>query len=373
MKLVKLLQPLSYRVLGSSCPRSTSQSAVQYSTVQCSTANSVTVYGGYGSPYTRKVEAALRYKRVPFIRKDLMPGNITGDWDKLRLSHIKAKVIPVVQFPDGSARNDSTPLLQELDERYPERKILPANQGARFLSLVLEDMFDEWGTKVMFGTRWQMPVDQVWTGRWLGLDFMMGKGTPLEQVREFGEEFGSRQLSRMHMVGCKDKATVDRSFQYFASTLDSHLEKGSMFITGPTPTVADFALYGQFSQLLADCSPDRLIREQFPSVWAWIRKFEDLSGEEGAAFADQDCLLNFFRFAGHTYFPFLQANRDAVAKGEKDLQVEIMGDIVHRQPAFKYQDKCFKTLQSEYSKLSGADVTVVDSILKETNTIHYFK
>ena len=49
---------------------------------------------------------------------DLMPGNITGDWDKLRLSHIKAKVIPVVQFPDGSARNDSTPLLQAKEDTH---------------------------------------------------------------------------------------------------------------------------------------------------------------------------------------------------------------------------------------------------------------
>lgn len=33
--------------------------------------------------------------------------------------------------------------------------------ATRFIALLLEDMFDEWGTKVMFGMRWMDKVDQV--------------------------------------------------------------------------------------------------------------------------------------------------------------------------------------------------------------------
>ena len=29
-----------------------------------------------------------------------MPGNINGEWDTLGLSHVKPKVIPVIQFDD---------------------------------------------------------------------------------------------------------------------------------------------------------------------------------------------------------------------------------------------------------------------------------
>ena len=141
---------------------------------------------------------------------------------------------------------------------------------------------------------------------------MMGKGYPLKEVRKMGSKFGARQVDRMHLVGCKDRDTVYKSLNYFATALDNHLEKGSMFLLGKTPTVADFALYGQFSQLVVDRSPDSLLRDQFPNVWAWIRKCEDLSGLDEAHYEDEDGCLEFLRFAGSTYLPFLEANKQVL-------------------------------------------------------------
>ena len=39
----------------------------------------------------------------------------------------------------------------------------------------------------------------------------------------------------------------------------------------PLRVHAPYEFFYAHPQLLVDCSPDRLIREQFPSVWAWIR------------------------------------------------------------------------------------------------------
>ena len=52
----------------------------------------VEVYGANGSPYTKKVKSALRYKQIPFNFHHLMPGNFMGDWGEKGLGHIKAKV-----------------------------------------------------------------------------------------------------------------------------------------------------------------------------------------------------------------------------------------------------------------------------------------
>ena len=42
--------------------------------------------------HPRKVQAALRYKRVPFTTHDLMPGDVNGDWQERGFGDVKPKV-----------------------------------------------------------------------------------------------------------------------------------------------------------------------------------------------------------------------------------------------------------------------------------------
>ena len=71
-----------------------------------------------------------------------------------------------------------------------------------------------------------------------------------------GRQFGSRQVGRMKIVGCDNPELVSRSFDAFVGALERHLSDGSLCILGKTPTTADFALYGQLSQLVVDRTPD---------------------------------------------------------------------------------------------------------------------
>ena len=88
----------------------------------------------------------------------------------------------MIKYSDGSSANDSTFIFEKLDLQYPARPIIPSDPAVGFLSLLLEDMFDEWGTKIMFGKRWQKEIDQDWTGAWLLYDNVLGSGQPLHQV-----------------------------------------------------------------------------------------------------------------------------------------------------------------------------------------------
>ena len=88
----------------------------------------------------------------------------------------------MIKYDDGQAQNDSTFIFENLDKLYPTRPILPPDPLDQFLALLLEDMFDEWGTKVMFGMRWLEKIDQDWSGAWLMFDFQLGSGKDLKQV-----------------------------------------------------------------------------------------------------------------------------------------------------------------------------------------------
>ena len=118
-----------------------------------------------------------------------------------------------------------------------------------------------------------------------------------------------------------------------------------------------------------------MIRDKYPAVWSWVRRFEDLSGLEEAHCDNKGYLKEMLTFAGEVYLPFLAANSAALAAGEKELKVNLWKEnpIEHVQPVFKYQDKCFQRIKQSYASLPPLYKKRARELLSGTNCREYLE
>lgn len=313
------------------------------------------LYGALGSPYSMKLRALLRYRRIPHLWVD-------GAATREALGQVRAPVIPVLQYPDGHYDNDSTPVLYDLEERHAERRVVPDDPAQAFIAHLLEDFADEWLTKAMFGYRWLEEIDQIQMSRWLAFDNMKGGG--LEQSQHFAEQFRARQVGRMALVGCTHEnfPLIEASTRAVLAALEAHVVNRHCLF-GTRPSLAEFGIYGQLSQLGTDPTPQAMMRADYPYTYRWLAHIDDMSGLEGAwepGFAP--VVAELVRIAGQVYVPFLRANEQAAEAGEETFRMEAMG-LPYTQGVFKYQLKCLRELRARYARLEGAARAEVDSVL----------
>ena len=321
----------------------------------------VVLLGGILSPYSRKVLAVLRYKRVPhrFVIRD-------GLFDKYPRAP-GPPLLPNIVFPDrpDRAMADSTFIIAELDSRHPARAVrmdLSREPVTALLCNLLEDFFDEWLTKAMFHFRWGFEDDA-------GFGAVILPGTQdglisrdAESFENIGTQFKKRQVGRLAVVGSspQTRAIIEDSFVRLLRALQAHLQAGFRFLFGDRPSNADFACYAQLSQLvLVDPTSAKLARIIAPRVVAWTLAMDDLSGMEVAdggwvrvdAAADvPPTLRTVLRLVGTYYAPFLVANAAAVERKDKLVHCVVDG-TPYSQNAFKYQAKCLSWLRGEYLEM----------------------
>ncbi len=324
-----------------------------------------TIHGGLGSPYSMKMRAIFRYRRLPHIWKQIDMA------DRGLFAHVKAPVIPIVEFPDGSWHNDSTPMIFTLEKLHADRSIVPTDPGQAFLAYLLEDMADEWGTKAMFHYRWFRERDQKQMSEWLSFDRLRGQGRAA--VLKSAEVFRARQVSRMALVGCtpQNASIIEQSARQILLLLDAHVTEES-YLFGSRPSLADFGWMGQLSQLAVDPTPDDLMREIAPFTFRWLMNLDDASGIEGEwrdpSAPLSPALIGLLKMAGEVYFPFLLANAQAFGKGEPTFSVEILGKT-YSQGAFRYQQRCLWDLREAYRALDTAAKVKIDPMLEAAGCI----
>lgn len=325
--------------------------------------------GAPGSPYTRKMLAVLRYRRIPYR---LLVGNQAED---LGLPEPKVGLLPTFYFPDSTgapeAVVDSTPIIRRLEDEYPGRSVIPDDPALNFIDYLLEDYGDEWLTKAMFHYRWYYQADIERAGeilpRWRNLT------ASDEEIAPMSKFIAERQISRLYVVGSNDTTApvIEASYLRFLDLFRAHLTHGG-FLLGARPGSADFAFYGQLTQLAAfDPTPMAETLSRAPQVYAWTSVVDDLSGLEPTAadWFDPSALPPTLKAllgeVGRTYVPALLANAAAIDAGAEEVQTEIDGKPWFQKP-FAYQARCLQWLRQAYVALDGEDRQRIDELLEGT-------
>lgn len=320
--------------------------------------------GAIGSPYSMKMRAVLRYRRIPFVWQGGMVGFIAAQ-------AMKAKVVPVLVTPEGEAWNDSTLLIERLEAWHPgARSLVPTDPAVAFLSLLLEDLADEWLAKAMYLYRWARPVDQEQMSRWLAFDAVRGAGEA--RILEQAKIWRDRQVERRDIVGVGEAAqpVIEASAARIMSALDQRVvERGFLF--GDRPSAADMAFYGQLTQLATDPTPQAIMRDRYPWLFRWVQITDDLSGEvEGQWDDDVDspALRALLVECATHHLPLLTANASALRSGRTQFQYRA-GGVELEQPTDRYQAKCLRAILDAFAALDRETRARLDALLAETGCL----
>lgn len=312
--------------------------------------DSYQVIGVESSPYTVKVRAVLRYRHLPHTWLCRFPQFYPPT------AHVRPALMPVVRFPDGELRVDSTTILFALEALHPERSLIPADPVLALYAFLLEDMADEYLTKLVYFFRFGAPVDRVFGSQWVTDDSSADLGA--SELERRAQEFVVRQDGRRTIVGVRVEsgAHFEATYRRLLEALNGGVGL-DRFLFGSRPSLADFGIFGQLHTLSSDPTPSAILRSVAPRVEYWVRRAHDLSGVDGrwqSSPAPSATVVSLLRIVGDTYLPFLRANFVASAQGA---------------PAFRYHVKCWRALRSAFATLTPADRERACPLLRETGCL----
>ena len=309
------------------------------------------VIGSEESPYSVKVRSYFRYKGIPHEWRD------RGQAADLFARHARLPLIPLVVTPDDTGIQDSTPIIEAMEAKFPEPSIHPPGPVAAFVSLLLEEFGDEWGNKWMFHMRWAREIDQVTVSR------RFAANRAADEIDSAAKAIRERMVPRVWFVGSNEVTApqIEQSFADVLPLLDAHLASRP-YLFGARPSFGDFGLWGQIYEAGRDPTAGALVAG-VSNVVAWIARMQN--PEKLGEFEDWEALAPTLmpilndQVAG-VFLPWDVANADAIADGADEFDVTLKGKRWTQKPQ-KYHARSLAVLKAKYAEVA-AD-SVLDAVL----------
>jgi glutathione S-transferase len=310
----------------------------------------LSVYGPEVSYFTGKLEAVLRFMELPYRPIPKGPAQMAGPTGVAQ--------VPGLELADGRWLTDTTPIIAWLDERYPDRGVIPRDPASAFMSRLLEDYADEWLWRPAMHYRWDYPEGAHHLSRVL--------------VDEAARHIPLPALVKRYLIRSRQRTLFTRGDGVTPETWD-HVEKiyldslaqlGAIletrpYLLGTRPSLADFGFFGpMFRHFAMDPPSARIMRETAPGVFEWVARVwnarASVTGGELLPGVPDDWgpILDSI---GSAYLPYLCANAEAWKAGRSHFDVDIEGAPYRRIRTARYRVWCLEELRRHFDELPEPD------------------
>ncbi|WP_169569607.1 glutathione S-transferase family protein [Sneathiella limimaris] len=306
------------------------------------------IYGSEYSPFSVKVRSYFRFKNIPHEWRVRTRDNFQ-EFQELA----KLPLIPLVYDGVEEVLQDSTPIMEKMEERYPDNPIVPSDPALAFISYLVEEYADEWVNKPMFHFRWWRDEDQIAVAN--GLSETLAPNASTEDRQKLSAQIRERMVPRLSFVGSNEqnKETIELSLTMLLESFEPILKKRP-YLFGGIPSFGDFGLFAQLYCCTQQPTTDRLM-ESYPHVLKWINRMLDPSIE--GTWADWDEVVQDFgtilksQIAG-LYLPWAISNQAALKDEKDDFSVDLLGREF-KQDTVKYLGRSFAILKTRLQPLKG--------------------
>ncbi len=266
------------------------------------------LYGSAASLFTGKARSYLDFKGIPYEEIKSTP----QVYEQVIVPRTGVKYIPVVISPDDKAVQDTTDIIDFLEQRFPDFPVYPSSPKQHVVALLLELFGDDWLLLPAMHYRWAYNYD------WIVGEFgrsMMPDATE-EKQREMAApavQFFSSKVPILGITPDNSKA-IETSYLALLGHLDKHFGAHD-FLLGSRPCIGDFGLIGpMYAHLYRDPASGAIMKEHAPRVAQWVERMINL--KPGGEFLDNDeipeTLLPVLNILFTEQFPVLRGTVAAV-------------------------------------------------------------
>ncbi len=215
--------------------------------------------------YSAKVRPYLRFKGIPFDER------IPTAWEyyvgiRRRVGHA---VVPVVITPEDEWLQDSSVIIERLEERFPANPVLPATPRQRFACYLLELWADEFWLSAGVHARWSFPENYPKWRDELAMAFAPGWPGVLQRLFPLGLKWFMQRSNRQLGATPEQVPIIETWMARQLDALERHFSS-LPFVFGHRPSLADFSLAGPIcGHLRYDESARRRLLVPRPNLLAW--------------------------------------------------------------------------------------------------------